>query len=133
MGTSMHDMNKNIEIKLVAAFKGVTFIPSPFVLGHNNINPKLILKEQGIEFKNLFFTQEKQYSEIKEVTIFINNFKLLGVKTTNVCLSFNNSVFTFIGNLNDEKKLRELLALFKKKGCNLTSEAQFFLEQQPKD
>lgn len=123
-----HNMKQNIEIILVAAFKGVTFIPPPLIFGHNNLNPKLILKEKCIEFRNLFFTQEKQYSDIKEVGVFTNSFKLFGVKTSNILLSFNNSIFTFSGNLNDNEKLRELLGLFEKKGCKLSPEARVFLD-----
>jgi len=112
------------EIHLVAAFKGVKFIPPPFVFGHNNLNPKLILKEAEIEFKSLLFTQHKPYTSIDKIDVFINDFKVLGITTTNIIIVFKDSIFTFTGNLNSLEKLKELVALFDDKQCPLSEKAQ---------
>jgi len=114
------------EIHLVAAFKGIKFIPPPFVFGHNNLNPKLILRENGIEFKSLLFTQHKPYASIDKVDVFINDIKVLGITTTNIIIVFKDSIFTFTGNLNNLEKLKELVILFDDKQCSLSEKAKTF-------
>lgn len=113
-----------IKIELVAAFKGLTFLPNPLTIGLNNANPKLILKKEQIEFRNLLFTTKKTYSQIEEVDVYINSFKLFGISTTNICLTFKDSIFTFVGNLNNMARLIELVTYFRDKGIVLTERAK---------
>lgn len=115
------------KIALVAAFKGAKFIPSPFTLGHNNLNPKLILKDAGIEFRSMFLTQHKKYADIQEVDVYINKIKLAGISTTLIILSFKDSIFTFSGNVNSLEKLKELVLFFKEQHCPISKNAQNLL------
>lgn len=108
----------NQKIELVAAFVGLTFLPQPFVLGSNTINPKLVLHEEEIEYRALFTTNTVRYTELEKVDVF-----LFGKKTTNLCLSRPNSIFTFVGNLNNKAKLIEVLQFLQTKNCRLTDRA----------
>jgi len=104
-------------IKLFAAFIGLKFLPRQLGIGHNSINPKLILYDDKIEYRSLIFTQKLNYSDIEKVDVF------LAWKTTNICISKKNSIFTFAGNLNNKQSLTELVIFFNSKKCNLTSKA----------
>ncbi|MCR9228453.1 MAG: hypothetical protein NXH90_13625 [Flavobacteriaceae bacterium] len=119
---------KDITVKLVAAFRGITFLPGPFVIGSNNANPKLVLGKNHIEYRNLVRTHKKTYAQIKKVDVYINSFRMMGVGTTNICLTFKDSMFTFSGNLNDKKRLQGLVAYFVTKGVPLTEKAKRLLE-----
>lgn len=114
--------NNEMSVPLLASFLGIKYVPSPFVLGHNNLNPKLTFLQDGIEYK-FFFKKYKRYSDIESIDIWISP------RTKNLHFKFNNSIFTFIGNLYDEKNLKSVLDFLKKKNCPLTSEAREFLEK----
>lgn len=112
-----------IAIQLIAAFKGVKFIKMPFVLGSNNLNPILILRENHITYRNLFLKSNKTYECIETVDVFISKSKLFNKLTTNICLYFKDSIFTFVGNTNDLEGLRMVVNLLKNKDCSLSKKA----------
>ncbi len=114
--------NNAMSVPLLASFLGIKHLPSPFAFGHNNLNPKLTFLEDGIEYK-VFFKKYKKYSDIESVDIWI------GPRTKNLHLKFNDSMFTFIGNVYDEKNLKSVLDFLKKKNCQLTPEAKELLEK----
>lgn len=114
--------NNEMSVPLLASFLGIKYLPSPFVLGHNNLNPKLTFLQDGVEYK--FFSKKyKRYSDIESVDIWI------APHTKNLEFKFNDSVFIFIGNLYDEKNLKSVLDFLKKKNCPLSPEAREFLEK----
>lgn len=108
-------------IKLTASFLGLKFLPPPFGLGSNSINPKLILHDDELEYR-VFRTNSVGYSDIEQIDIF------LFYKTTNLLVFRRDSVFTFGGNLNDKAKLIEVLAFLASKGCVLTEKALRFTQ-----
>ncbi len=116
-------MKKEVKVSLVAAFQSLKFLPKPLAIGANNVNPKLLLLEDGIEYRNLFFTNRKRYDQIEMIDIHLGSFEMLSVKTTNIYISFNDSIFTFMGNLNSLDKLKNLLIEFRDRGCPLSEEA----------
>ena len=114
--------SKNL-VPLVAAFKGVKFFPEPLAIGYNNFNPKLILNDDCIEFRCLFFMNRKKYDQIEKIDIYVSKKKTFGIGTVNVCISFKDSLFTFVGNLNNVEELKKLLKTLKAKKLNLTEKA----------
>ena len=116
------------KVKLVAAFLGVKFLPMPFSIGSNNLNPKLILKESHIEYRNIFFTNKKPYTQIDYVDIYTNSLKIFGITTTNICIFFKNDIFTFVGNLNSAERLKDLLITFSELGVILSEKSIKFIE-----
>jgi hypothetical protein len=125
---SEENIKDGVSIPLVAAFCGLRILPFPFALGGNNLNPKLLLYEEHLEYKSLFRTQTKTYQEIAEVDVYVNNLKVFSIGTTNIRLSFTGSVFTFMGNLNDLEKLKEVLFFLREKGCWLSDKAASLLD-----
>jgi hypothetical protein len=111
-------MGMTQKIDLLAAFLGLRFLPMPFTIGSNTINPKLILHDETVEYRAVFTTTAVPYSEIEKVDVFI-----LGQQTTNLCLYQRESMFTFIGNLNNRARLIEVLRFFQTKNCPLTIKA----------
>ncbi len=108
-------------IKLTASFLGLKFLPPPFGIGSNSINPKLILHDDELEYR-VFKTNLVSYSDIEQVDIF------LFYKTTNLLLTRSDSIFTFGGNLNDKAKLVEVLQFLASKGCRMTEKALRFMQ-----
>ncbi len=121
-GSELVFNNNEMSVPLLASFLGIKYVPSPFVLGHNNLNPKLTFLQDGIEYK-IFSKKYKRYSDIELVDIWI------GPHTKNLHFKFNDSIFTFRGNLYDEKNLKSVLDFLKKKNCPLSPEAREFLEK----
>ena len=115
---------KTHSVSLKAAFKGVKFIKMPFVIGTNNLNPLLELYQNDIQYRNLFFKSTKRYETIETVDVFVHKGMLLGKTTTNICLYFKNSIFTFVGNTDNLEQLKEVVIFFKDRGCNLSKKAQ---------
>jgi hypothetical protein len=113
-------MFEKYQVKLIAAFLGIKFIPLPFVFGINNLNPKLILSESEIEYRSFLLTRRLPYDEVQKVDIYLAH------RTTNIHIIKRNSVFTFVGNTNDKRELFECLEYLKRKKCLLTSKAEEF-------
>ncbi len=108
------------EIKIVAGFLGIKFLPRSTALAFNNFNPKLIFSDKGIEYRAFIFTNRVTYNEIEKVDI------LLAIQTTNVCLLRKNSIITISANTNNETELFRCLKYLKTKGCSLTKRAEEF-------
>lgn len=105
------------EVKLIAAFLGLRFLPLPLAIGSNSINPKLVLHDSTVEYRALFSTDVIRYSDIEEVDIY------LAYKTTNISIQPKDSIFRFVGNLNNKARLIEVLRFLKQKNCSLTERA----------
>jgi hypothetical protein len=122
----MTDVKFSSEVKcsLIASFLGVKFIPMPIVLGVNNFNPKLIFRDHEIECRACFTTKRTVYNEVESVDVFFAR------KTTNICIRWKNSVFTFIGNFNNKELLKEALLIMRAKDCPLSAAALLFIEKQ---
>ncbi|MFH1347799.1 MAG: hypothetical protein ABIH22_03825 [Candidatus Margulisiibacteriota bacterium] len=114
------DQSGAMIVPLVAAFSGLKFMPTWWTLGNNNANPKLILREAGIEYR-VFLTRQKTYSEIELVDVS----KSLG--TNKLCFYFRNSNWIFMANIGDEKKLSPVLKFLKQKGVLLGKAAESYL------
>jgi len=111
---------ENRDIKVIAAFLGVKFLPRVIALAYNNLNPKLILSDDGIEYRAFVLTGRIKYNEIEKVDI------LLATGTTNVILARNNSVITVSANTNNRRELYRCLQYLEAKGCQLTERARVF-------
>ncbi|SMO66020.1 hypothetical protein [Solitalea koreensis] len=107
-------------VKIIAGFMGLKFLPKWIAVAHNNLNPKLIFSDAGIEYRAFIFTNQLEYNEIESVDIF------LSIKTTNIYLIRNNSMFTVSANTNNENELYKCLKYLKAKGCVLTDKAENF-------
>jgi hypothetical protein len=114
---------KDIDVKLIAGFVGLKAIKLPFVFGSNNLNPRLILKDESFEHKVFFWSTTEYYKNIEKIDIY------LAYKTTNIEITKTNSKFTFVGNTNDHFELKKCLAFFHEKKCTLTQKALDFLNQ----
>ncbi len=120
-----HNINfddSKIPIPLLASFGRIKFLPSFLAIGHNSINPQLILLKDGMEYR-LFPKKYKDYSDIELVDITV----LPG--TRNLDFRFKNSIFTFSANVFDEANLKNALKFLQKKNCPLSDKAKEFLLQ----
>ncbi len=115
-----------LKVDLVAGFASFKFLPPPFSVGHNNLNPKLILKENGLEFRGAFFTNHKKYGDIEKVDCSVSSIGLFGKNM--IRLSFTDTIFTFSGNIRTLEGLKEVLAFLDGKGCLLSEKAKNLLE-----
>ena len=110
-------------IQLAAAFLGLKFLPHPLVLGSNNLNPKLILHDEQVEYRATFSTDLISYTAIEKIDVYFS------YKTTTIRIIRQDSVFTFAGNLSDKNKLVDVLQFFKNKNCLLTDKASKVLQE----
>lgn len=118
------EQKNTLTADLVAAFVSFKFLPPPFSVGHNNLNPKLILKEDSLEFRGAFFTNRKMYAQIEEVNCSISSSKISLLRMNIVRISFNDTIFTFSGNLRSLDGLKEVLRFLDSKGCPLSERAK---------
>jgi|GEM_PF-2120877 len=116
----MTERTETFNVKIIAAFLGLKFLPSVFAFASNNFNPKLVFSEEDIEYRAAFFTGRLTYDEIEIVDI------LIWTQTTNICLIRNNSIVTVSANTNNENELYKCLAYLRRKGCSLTKSAEEF-------
>jgi hypothetical protein len=116
----MTEGNGTFEIKVIAGFLGVKFLPRVISLAFNNLNPKLIFSDKGIEYRAFIFINRISYNEIEKVDI------LIATQTTNIYLIRNNSIITVSANTNSEKELFRCLEYLKLKGCSLSDRAEEF-------
>lgn len=119
----IHVNRKDLDIKLIAGFVGIKRVPLHFVLGYNNLNPKLILRKDHFEHSGIFFGKIDLYENIDKIDIFFSR------KTTNIVILKIDSIFTFVGNTNSYSELRKILAFLKEKECLLTQKALDFIEK----
>lgn len=116
--------NKKYIARLSAGFRGVKFMPKLYAWGHNNLNPKLILLEDHIEYRGAFRIRKALYQEIEKIDVFIWN-----KRTNNIVITKTTSIFTFIGNFKMRKQLQDCLKIFYNKGCILPPNALKEMEQ----
>jgi len=109
-----------MDVKLKAAFTGVTWLPSWIALTSSNLSPHLILNEDGIDYK-VIRSAKRRYDEIASVDFR----KTWG--TRNVIISFKAGSTTFTGNVVDDDEARRGLVGLRDKGCFLSSRAQAFV------
>jgi len=109
--------SREMQVKIIAGFLGIKYLPTLLAVGINNLNPELEFFQDGIEYK-VFSKKNKRYSDIETVDIFTT----LGTK--NLIFKFNNSIITFTGNLANEDNLRNALEFLKKKNCPMSSRAK---------
>ena len=114
------EKTETFNVKIIAAFLGLKFLPRIIALAYNNFNPKLILTDDHIEYRAFLFTGRLTYNEIESVDI------LLSIRTTNVYLFRNNSLVTVSANTNNKQELHRCLDYLRKKGCTLTNRAEEF-------
>ena len=112
--------SEKFKVKIIAAFLGVKFLPKLIAVALNNFNPKLVLSENGVEYRAFILTGKLTYPEIDMVDILLAN------RTTNVYLFRNNSMFTISANTNNKEELHKCLQYLKSKGCTLTEKAEHF-------
>lgn len=111
-----------MEIKLKAAFTGLTWLPSWIALTTSNLSPHLILEDDTINYK-VMRAIRRPYGDIASVDFR----KSWG--TRNIILRFNNSSTTFTGNVVNDEEARVGLAALRERGCALSSRAKAFADQ----
>jgi hypothetical protein len=111
-----------MEIKLKAAFTGVTWLPSWIALTTSNLSPHLILEADGIDYK-VIRSAKRRYDEIASVDFR----KSWG--TRNITLRFKTGSTTFTGNAVSDEEARRGLCALRDKGCFLSSRAATFAGQ----
>jgi hypothetical protein len=111
-----------MEIKLKAAFTGLTWLPSWIALTTSNLSPHLILEDETINYK-VMRAIRRPYGDIASVDFR----KSWG--TRNIILRFHNSSATFTGNVVSDDEAREGLVALRAKGCVLSSRAQAAADQ----
>lgn len=112
-------MERPLIVTLEAAFAGFTFLPW-FAWAHNNLNPKLILHADHVEYRVLR-TRTRAYREIAMV----DYRKAQG--TENVVLEFHGAKTTFIANTGLLRRTREAIGLLHRHGCPLSARARSLL------
>ena len=110
-----------MEIKLKAAFTGLTWLPSWIALTTSNLSPQLILEDDSINYK-VMRAIRRPYSDIASID-FRKSFG-----TRNIIIRFTNSSTTFTGNVVSDDEARRGLAALRDKGCFLSSRAQVFAD-----
>ena len=105
---------------LIAAFGSFKFLPMPIVFSTNNLNPKLLLFNDHIEYRGGFITRKVSYDEIENIDVFFWQ-----KRTNNLIVSKKHGYATFIGNFKNREQLKEFLQIFQSKGCELTDKAKF--------
>jgi hypothetical protein len=121
-------LKDNMNIKIIAGFVSLKFLPKPMSIGHNNLNPKLILKKDSIEYKGAFFTNNSSYDNIESIDIYINDSLKVGrIGTINLYILFKNTQFIFIANINNKAKLREVIEIFNDIGVSISKDAKVFM------
>ena len=118
------EKTKMFNVRIVAAFLGLKFLPRVIALAFNNFNPKLIFSDAGIEYRAFIFTRRLTFDEIESVDI------LRWTQTTNVYLIRNNSIVTISANTDDENELFKCLEYLRRKGCSLTKRAGEFYSRK---
>jgi hypothetical protein len=111
-----------MEIKLKAAFTGMTWLPSWIALTTSNLSPHLILEDDTINYK-VMRAIRRPYSDIASVDFH----KSWG--TRNIILRFHTSSATFTGNVISDEEAKRGLAALRDKGALLSSRAQAFAGQ----
>ncbi|MEZ5023532.1 MAG: hypothetical protein R2728_09795 [Chitinophagales bacterium] len=106
-----------MKINIRAAFLSFKFIPRPFTIGYNNINPKLIFHDDEIEFRNVFTTNKLRYDAIESVDIYTI------FKTNNIILKPKNSILTHSFNVKDKSQFQLALQFLSDKNCPLSEKA----------
>jgi hypothetical protein len=124
----MTETTETFNVKIIAGFLGLKFLPRVIVIALNSINPKLTFSNERIEYRAFVLTGRLTYDEIESVDI------LLWTSTTNVYLIRKNSLVTVSANTNSEKELFNCLDYLRRKGCKLTKRAdEFYLRQFDKN
>ncbi len=117
-------MNKEKQIAdLIAGFGSFKFVPMPIVFSTNNLNPKLILYFDHVEYRGGFFTRKVKYNEIEKIDVYFR-----GNRTNNIVIYKSTGIGTFIGNFRNRVQLKEFLRIFEDKGCLLTDKAKKEIE-----
>lgn len=114
----------NYSVDLVAAFLGLTFLPHPLVIGTNNLNPELVLQDDGITYRSSFTKGHIGFAQINNVGFY------KAWATKNVIITTKDSVFTHCFNIRSEEQVIETLKIFKEKGCVLSTKANAYLNAQ---
>lgn len=109
---------------LRAGFVGLRFLPDIIALGTNNLNPKLILRQEAIEYRGAFFTSTIAYSDVEKVAV-----AFIGRGTNNLTITPRIGLTTFTGNFRHRSQLYQFLAFLSSKGCPLTPHTQQLLAQ----
>ena len=105
-----------MEIKLKAAFTGLTWLPSWIALTTSNLSPHLILEDETINCK-VMRAIRRPYGDIASVDFR----KSWG--TRNIIIRFHNSRTTFTGNVVSDEEAKRGLAALRDKGCILSNRA----------
>ncbi len=105
-----------ISVPVAAGFWGPNEI---MAIGHNNLNPLLILYPDQMILRTVFFKSTKKYSNIEKISIT----ERLGTENINFYFS-NGSKWVESLNLGSRDHLREIIKFFEQKGVSLSPEAQ---------
>lgn len=118
-------MKEQKNIALRAGFVGLKFLPHPLVVGSNNLNPKLVLRKDDFEYRGLFLSKIRRYTDIDIVDVYVNAYPIIATST--IILEFKDSPFVFSGSLSQGEMLRDLVLFFQDRGCSLSKRAEDFL------
>ncbi len=106
-----------VPIPIRATFISLKFMPSPFAVGHNNLNPKLTLYSDHLAIKSVK-TYEISYDDVREVGVL----KWFG--TRNIRLKLKSGLLTHTANVRDDESFKCVLNFLSEKGLVLNSKAK---------
>lgn len=106
-------------LPLIASFGSQSAL-GPFGGSHNNLNPRLVLLPDGIEYRVVRLTTSA-YSEIASVDV------SPGERSSDIILDFVGG-YRFTGRTRDRLALAATLRELRGKGCALTDAARAFAD-----
>ena len=119
----MKNTCRNAPIPLVASFAGWKGIPW---LGwaHNSLSPLLVLHDDHIQYR-VIRTHGKPYHVIAGVDY------RTAIATTNVVITFTDSITSFAANTRSEAIARAVIGQLADKGCPLSPRAAQLIARKP--
>jgi len=113
---------EGVGIHVRATFLSLRFLPSPFALGHNNLNPVLHLYPDRVELKSVKKV-EFAYTDIVEVCT------MKAIATRNISFKLKKGMYRHTANIMDDETFLSVLTFLEEKGVPLTPKANKQLEK----
>jgi hypothetical protein len=110
-----------MDVKLKAAFGGVSWLPWWMGFSRSNLAPLLDLGDDRVAIR-VIKRSERFYEEIARVDFHRS------IGTRNIRLLFKDSIGTFTGNVVSDEEAKAALARLRDKGCALSDRARAYLE-----
>ncbi len=111
-----------VPVHVRATFISIKWMPSPFTVGHNNLNPELKFYDDHFEIKSV-----KRYSISYDDITEISTLKTLG--TRNVRFKIKKGMLSHTANVMDDQSFAEVLSFLAGKGLTMSSGAKKQLDK----